>query len=136
MGHRLRGDDTCAALHEKPHSTAAYTRLRTSVRKYSRCPGPCDMNTANSSSAGSIQKNVPAMPLQKNCPTEPANGAMPSCVRTAKPSPKPWPGDSSVPLIFTPAARWLDAIARSVLRPMMRLPSSVPPPSSIWQNRA
>ena len=47
------------------------------VRIYSRWPGPCIMNTANMSSSGSIQKNVPAMPLQKNWPTEPGNGAMP-----------------------------------------------------------
>lgn len=50
--------------------------------------GPCDMKTANSSSFGSIQKKVPAIPLQKNCPAEPANGAIPSTVRTAKPRPK------------------------------------------------
>jgi NAD(P)-dependent dehydrogenase (short-subunit alcohol dehydrogenase family) len=72
----------------QPHSTAAYTMLRSSVRKYSRWPGPCAINTANSSSLGSIQKKVPPIPLQKYWPTEPANGAMPSWVRTAKPSPK------------------------------------------------
>jgi hypothetical protein len=42
----------------------------------------------NSSSFGSIQKKVPAIPLQKNWPTEPAKGAIPSMVRTAKPRPK------------------------------------------------
>src|SRR5215203_4320411 len=30
------------------YSSAAYTRLRSSVRKYSRWPGPWDMKTANS----------------------------------------------------------------------------------------
>ena len=66
-----------------------------------RWPGPCIMNTANRSSAGSIQKNVPAMPLQKNCPTDPVNGAMPGWVRTAKPRPKPWPGGISGELTLT-----------------------------------
>ncbi len=63
------------------------------------------MNTAIRSSRGSIQKNVPAMPLQKYWPTEPENGAMPCCMRTAKPRPKLWPGDTSVPWTLTPAPR-------------------------------
>ena len=63
------------------------------------------MNTANSSSFGSIQKNVPAIPLQKNWPTEPGNGAMPGSVRTAKPRPKLWPAGISGDLILTPGPR-------------------------------
>src|SRR5882724_11023386 len=63
----------CAYRRVKPghdekgnHSTAAYTRSRSTARRYSRWPGPCIMNTQNSSSAGSMKKNVPAIPLQKN----------------------------------------------------------------------
>src|SRR4051795_11355489 len=91
------------------YSSAAYTRLRNMVRKYSRWPGPCDMNTANSSSLGSIQKNVPAMPLQKNWPTDPGNGAMPAWVRTAKPRPKLWPAGTRCDWSFTPEPRWSEA---------------------------
>jgi hypothetical protein len=63
------------------------------------------MNTVNSSSAGSMKKNVPAMPLQKNWPFDPENGATPLCVRTAKPRPKPWPGGISGESTFTFAER-------------------------------
>src|SRR4030081_2243038 len=93
---RLRGHDGGG------HSTAAATKLRSMMRIYWRWPGPCIMNTANRSSFGSIQKNVPAIPLQKNSPSDPGNGARPSWVRTAKPRPKPWPagikGESTLTL--------------------------------------
>src|SRR3954447_23065947 len=87
------------------YSTAVYTKFRSMVRMYSRWPGPCIMNTANKSSFGSIQKKVPAMPLQKKLPREPGNGAIPSEVRTAKPRPKPWPAAISGELTFTLGAR-------------------------------
>ena len=61
-----RGDiDAEAVDWRRRYSTAAYTALRSIERIYSRWPGPCIMNTANRSSVGSIQKKVPAMPLQK-----------------------------------------------------------------------
>jgi hypothetical protein len=94
------------------------------------------MNTQNRSSAGSMKKNVPAMPLQKNWPTDPGNGAMPALVRTQKPRPKPWPGDIKGESTFMSGVRWFEAISCSVLRPMILVPSSVPPESSIWAKRA
>ena len=96
---RRRRDDQLTARAASLHRRV--DQVPQQVRVYSRWPGPCIMNTANRSSFGSIQKNVPAMPLQKNWPSEPGNGAMPCWVRTAKPRPKPWPAGISVPSILT-----------------------------------
>ena len=67
------------------HSTAAYHQIAQQIADLGCAgPGPCIMNTVNRSSAGSMKKNVPAMPLQKNWPTDPGNGAMPAAVRSAE----------------------------------------------------
>ena len=73
---------------------AALTRLRNSSRKYARFSGVWTMRIANRESRGLTQNAVPIMPPQKNSPTLPAVGALPGSVRTAKPRPKPWPGQS------------------------------------------
>src|SRR5882757_9027875 len=105
MGPGVRRDDGHVLRVVTRHSTAAYTKFRTSERIYSRWPGPCIMNTANRSSLGSIQKKVPAIPLQKKLPRDPGNGAIPSWVRTAKPKPKPWPAGIKGELTLTDGAR-------------------------------
>src|ERR1700749_2423855 len=91
-------DDTIWVAPLRSHSTAAYTRFRTSVRVYCRCPGPCIMNTANRSSCGSIQKKVPAMPLQKYWPAGPRDGGMPPFRRPGKAEPETVAGGHEFPL--------------------------------------
>ena len=60
---------------------------------------------ANSELRGLTQNAVPIAPPQKNSPTLPAVGALPGSLRTAKPRPKPWPGQSRKWLLSTLASR-------------------------------